>query len=136
MKRVRFLISESLGRDEVARRARAQMIMRRWTEVVGEEMAERSYPDRYSNGTVWVAVTGSAWAQELRMNKDTILKRLREMSDETGLFVEVRFGVRPIRRKDRDPLFVEQTPERPSSDLSIREIARRRLRNWPHGTRD
>lgn len=136
MKRIQSLIADSIGRDEVARTARAQIVLRKWNEIVGADMAERSYPDRYTRGTVWVAVTGSAWAQELRMMKDVILKRLTEAGGETGLFREIRFGVRPICRfEEPEP---EAKTEIPSElrELSIREIAERRLRNWPHEKRD
>lgn len=132
MKRIQFLISDSIGRDEVARMARAQIVFRKWDEIVGADMAERSYPDRYTKGTVWVAVIGSAWAQELRMMKDVILRRLIEASGEPGLFREIRFGVRPIHRKDEPELEVTTEINRELRDLSIREIAERRLRNWPH----
>lgn len=95
-------------------------------------MATRSFPDRYDHGTVWVAVTGSAWAQELRMQKDQILARLTERASEPNLFINVRFGVRPL------PEPASQEEERPAappreeeSGLSIREIAERRLKNWP-----
>jgi len=136
MRRIRFLIADSLGRDEVARTARAQIVFRKWDEIVGADMAERSYPDRYTKGTVWVAVIGSAWAQELRMMKDVILKRLKEASGEPELFREIRFGVRPIRKPEEE-IELERT-EIPTElkELSIREIAERRLRNWPHEKRD
>lgn len=102
MRRIQFLIADSIGRDEVARTARAQIVFRKWDEIVGADMAERSYPDRYTKGTVWVAVNGSAWAQELRMMKDVILSRLREASGEPDLFREIRFGVRPIRKPEEE----------------------------------
>jgi len=136
MKRIQFLIAESIGRDEVARTARAQLVFRRWSEIVGADLAERSYPDRYTKGTVWVAVTGSAWAQELRMLKDVILRRLAEASGEKDLFKDVRFGVRPIRRPEADEASVESTIDEDLKSLSIREIAERRLRNWPNEKRD
>jgi predicted nucleic acid-binding Zn ribbon protein len=126
------MLKPALGRDEVLRAARAQRILREWPSIVGPAMATRSFPDRYDHGTVWVAVTGSAWAQELRMQKDQILTRLTERAGEPNLFINLRFGVRPLP----EPAPVEE--ERPvvpvreeESGLSIREIAERRLKNWP-----
>jgi hypothetical protein len=136
MKRIQFLIAESIGRDEVARKARAQIVFRRWSEIVGADLAERSYPDRYSKGTVWVAVTGSAWAQELRMMKDVILRRLLEASGEQDLFKEVRIGVRPIRRPETEGTEVGTSIDEDLRKLSIPQISERRLRNWPHEKRD
>src|SRR5688572_33369705 len=112
------------------RKARAQRILRRWEEAVGKGLASKSWPDRYERGTVWVAVQGSAWAQELRMIKDRILEKLSEMAGEPGLFVDVRFGVRPLAPEPEiaelaDPA-IEEEHRQQLQNLSIREIAERR----------
>ena len=128
MRKLRALMQDAVGRDEVLRVARAQRALRQWSEIVGADLSRRSQPDRYERGTVWVAVTGSAWAQELRMIKDRILARLRETSGEDDLFRDVRFGVRPIVQQEPEP--EPQPPKaKRESDLSIREIAERRLRS-------
>mgnify|MGYP000176760883 CR=1 FL=1 len=98
MRRLNDLLGKAIGRDEVLRTARAQRILRRWPEVVGPLMAKRSKPDRYEKGTVWVAVQGSAWAQELRMVKDRLIARLGELAQDDALFKDLRFGVRAWRR--------------------------------------
>ena len=136
MKKLRAIIPEALGRDEVLRVARAQRALRNWSEIVGPELARRSQPDRFERGTVWVAVTGSAWAQELRMIKDRILERLRDASGEQDLFRDVRFGVRPIVKEPERTEPEDPPKPRPVSEMSIREIAERRLRNWPHASGD
>ena len=111
--------------------ARAQRVLREWATIVGPGMAARSHPERWDRGTVWVAVEGSAWAQELRMIKDVILSRLEQKAGESGLFLDIRFGVRPLPPKEK--------PEEPATyavvqddrgELSIAEIAARRLRKW------
>lgn len=123
------MLSRAVGRDEVLRMARAQQVLRDWPEIVGEGLSQRSHPDRYGRGVVWVAVQGSAWAQELRMQKDTILRRLRERCGDSSLFTDVRFGVRPLPALEA-PLLDSETPlaslDR-GTDLTIREIAERRL---------
>lgn len=136
LRKVSQVLPGAVGRDEVLRTAKAQQILREWPEIVGEGLASRSRPDRYSKGTVWVAVQGSAWAQELRMRKDMILERLRTRSGDHALFTDVRFGVRPLpaREKFAEPE-VESSPvieedDTPMEMLSIREIAERRLKNW------
>ena len=53
------MLRSAVGRPEVLKAARAWRIMHRWPEIVGEGLAERSTPDRYDRGTVWVAVRGS-----------------------------------------------------------------------------
>lgn len=98
MKKIDSLIGAALGRPEVLRAARAQQSMRRWNEVVGETLAVKSTPDRYEKGTLWVVASGSAWAQEIRLRKEEIVRRLNEISGEPGLFNDVRVGTRPRRK--------------------------------------
>jgi predicted nucleic acid-binding Zn ribbon protein len=126
------MLSQAVGREEVLRMARAQRVMREWPQVVGPAMAARSNPERWDRGTVWVAVEGSAWAQELRMIKDVILQRLEQIAGEGGLFIDIRFGVRPLPATPEsvaEPA-VYAVVEDDRGELSIREIAERRLRKW------
>lgn len=123
------MLPSALGNGEVLLAARAQAVLRRWPEVVGDFLAERSRPDRFHKGTVWVAVRDNVWAQELRMRKEQILERLNGMSAEGEIFANVRFGVRPLPSAEES---LPQTPAEPDvRHLSIREIAERRLANWP-----
>lgn len=155
MRHVGRVLPRAVENADVLRAARAGAVLRRWDEAVGELLAQKSQPDRYDRGTVWVAVQGSAWAQELRLIKPVILERLEAMSGERGMFLDVRFGVRPPKPADMASLFPDRqasytereypkaepmpetnvTPtERPSRikepGLSIRERAARRLANW------
>jgi predicted nucleic acid-binding Zn ribbon protein len=124
------MLPKAVTYEAALRAAKAQAALRDWEGIVGEALAQRSRPDRYRKGTVWVAVSGSAWAQEMRMRKETILARLRERAGDPGLFLDVRFGVRPLPPRET-PIAVEATevdPPNESEDLSIREMADRRLR--------
>jgi hypothetical protein len=132
VKRLQSMLGQAIGREEVLRMARAQAVLREWTTIVGPAMAGRSHPERYERGTVWVAVEGSAWAQELRMIKDVLLARLEQKAGETGLFLDIRFGVRPLPKTERtdEPAAVFAVVEDDRGELSIAEIAARRLRKW------
>lgn len=98
MKRLSEVIQGAIGRPEVLRQARAHAVMRRWREVVGDLLADHSVPDRFDHGTLWVATSGSAWCQEIRMHKETILGRLNGMAEDQHLFTAMRVGVRPPRK--------------------------------------
>lgn len=116
------------------RTSKAFKVLREWSSIVGEGMASRSCPDRYDHGTVWVAVEGSAWAQELRMQKDQILVKLQEKCGDPSLFNNLRFGVRPLPAKLEEPDEKPKPISKPKATTeSIREIAERRLKNWPDG---
>ncbi len=132
MKRLVQLIGPAVGRDDVLRLGLARRALRRWPEIVGALLAERSCPDRYDRGVVWVAVEGSAWAQELRLAKPRILARLRELAGDEFLFEDLRFGVRPFTvlpaAEAEEPV---AAPEPSDDPRSIREIAEARLARWP-----
>lgn len=97
------LLDQALNRPEVLRTSRAQRVMRLWVEVVGPSLAERCVPDRFDKGTLWIAASGNAWAQEIRFHKDTILARLNELASES-LFHDMRVGTRPPRKDFLLPL--------------------------------
>ncbi len=131
------MIPAAVQNDDVLLAARAQALFRDWPAIVGETLARKSRPDRYSKGTVWVAVEGSAWATELRMRKGEILQRLRDRAENGAIFTDVRFGVRALPPEPIPPVLAtepkaeESEPaEDPFAGLSIREIAERRLSKW------
>ena len=128
MKSIGKILPTALDR-EVVIMAKALETMKRWEDIVGVELASRSWPDRFDRGTVWVAVTGSAWAQELRLKKELILRRLNELGGQGSLFTDVRFGVRKLPVRDV-PESAVAVPEEPKEPLTIREIANRRLERW------
>ncbi len=129
MIRLASFLPRALHNEDVLAAARAQKVLRKWSEVVGPGLANRSFPDRFDKGTVWVAVQGSAWAQELRMMKEVIVSKLNDLADEPGLFRDVRFGVRPLPTRRVEVLADDQEQET-KRHKSIREIAEERLNNW------
>ncbi|MCC6404522.1 MAG: DUF721 domain-containing protein [Fimbriimonadaceae bacterium] len=93
MRQLSEVLPEALGRSDVLRAARALRVARRWESVVGQILAARSAPDRFDHGTLWVAVTTSVWAQEIRLRRESILQRLNEAAGERGLFQELRVTI-------------------------------------------
>lgn len=94
MKRLSDLLGEALDRRELLRSAEAQTVLRRWSEVVGGALATHTAPDAFDRGTVWVCTSGSAWAQEVRLRRETILNRLNGMARSPGLFRDLKVSVR------------------------------------------
>lgn len=48
-----------------------------WNEVVGEQVAKVSKPERIRNGTLIVSVTNAPWRAELTFRKKEILEKIR-----------------------------------------------------------
>lgn len=129
--RIIDMISAAVEDKEVLRAARAQRILRRWPEIVGDLLAEKSWPDRYDHGLVWIAVTDAAWAQEMRMIREGLLDRMRQMAGEPSLFTELRFGVRPLKApKKPEVVEIPEVLEQLHTAGSIREIAEARMKRW------
>lgn len=99
MKRIGDMLGPALDRSEVLRAARAQRVFHRWEEVVGPMLASKTTPDRFDHGTLWVKASGSAWAQELSLNKEEVLRRLNALTNEGVLFTDIRVGSRPARER-------------------------------------
>ena len=131
MRKLEGFLPGAINATEVLRCARAQIVLRDWPKFVGEFLASKSFPERYDRGTVWISVEGSAWAQELRMQKNEILQRLAHEAHERDLFTDLRFGVRklPLPTGPQDPKPVANTEARREEE-TIREIAERRLAQW------
>ena len=130
MRRVTDLLYGAIDQKEVLRAARANIALRQWPQIVGEKMTKYCAVSRFERGTLWVAVTGAAWASELRLIKDDLLEKLNEVAGEP-LFESLRIGVRPAEIVA--PVVTETKPEIQREDLShlsIQEIALRRLREW------
>ncbi len=120
----RALIPDAVGKAEMLRATRATRALRQWPSVVGPLLASKSQPERYEEGTVWVAVADAVWAQELRMAKDTILQRLNQAAGE-DLFKSARFGVRKVVPPSPAP----EPKTLPDYDrMTLREITERRRR--------
>lgn len=96
MKRLSEVMTSAIVCTDVLEGARAQKVMRDWERAVGETLAAKTTPDRFDHGTVWVASSGSAWAQEIRLRREEIVRRLNEIAGEE-LFKDLRVGVRAPR---------------------------------------
>lgn len=104
MKPISQLMRETIDQKEILRGAEAQRAMREWATVVGETLATHTLPERFDHGVLWVAASGSAWAQELRLRRETVVARLNEIAGESDLFTDIRVGTRKPRSSPADML--------------------------------
>jgi predicted nucleic acid-binding Zn ribbon protein len=93
------MLGDAIGRRDVLRAIRAQALFPQWEEVVGPALARATSPDRFERGTLWVTTNGSAWSQELILQKHIVLERLNVMAGES-LFEELRTSSGQPRAKD------------------------------------
>ena len=53
------------------------LVVTRWPEIVGEQIAKRSKAVRYDDGVLFVIVEDAAWRQNLSMEMDNIMAAIR-----------------------------------------------------------
>lgn len=90
---MRSLIGKAVPRKEVYERLESRRITGDWATVVGEYLAARSAPEAFDHGLLTIAVSSAPWAQELRLRKAELLKRLNEAAGK-DLFTDLKVNVR------------------------------------------
>ncbi len=79
---------------------RRVMIMSLWEQVVGAIVAQKSWPEKVTDGILYIGVTSHPWAAELHLLKPQILARYRQLLGRAAL-KDVDFRVTRRRaRKD------------------------------------
>jgi hypothetical protein len=71
------LIDKVMGNLGMSQSYRGWQVVTKWPEIVGEHYAARSRAIRFSDGVLFVAVDDAAWRQELAMQVDEVLKKIR-----------------------------------------------------------
>ena len=87
-----------LDRHGVARELREHRILARWRELVGEQHADRTFPDGLERGLLWVRVKNSSWVQELTFLREDLIARINRELGDPPLVREIRFHLGPRER--------------------------------------
>jgi predicted nucleic acid-binding Zn ribbon protein len=53
-------------------------VVSKWSEIVGDEIAQKAKAINFEDGCLFVAVEDDSWRQELSMRTDEILKKIKE----------------------------------------------------------
>jgi predicted nucleic acid-binding Zn ribbon protein len=70
------LLTRFLDRSGLAPKLEAASVIPQWAERVGPQIAAVTEPIRLSDGTLFVAVSTSAWMMELSMMKGQLMRKL------------------------------------------------------------
>ncbi len=84
-----------LGQHGIARELREHRILARWRDIVGETLAQRTWPDGLERGILWVRVKNSSWLHQLSFLRDDLVARLGRELGDPPLVREIRFHVGP-----------------------------------------
>jgi predicted nucleic acid-binding Zn ribbon protein len=81
-----------------------------WQRAVGARLAQKTLPERLSEGLLTVRVPSSAWAQELSLLSDVVAERLRAAGHAVQ---RLRFQVHAPPRSAERPLTTVRRAELP-----------------------
>jgi len=91
-------LGDLLGKHGVARELREHRIVARWRDMVGETLAERTFPDGLERGVLWVRVKNSSWLHQLSFLRDDLVARIARELGDPPLVREIRFHIGPRER--------------------------------------
>jgi Dna[CI] antecedent, DciA len=74
-----------------------------WRRAVGERLAQKTHPERESDGVLTVRVPSSTWAQELSLLSEVVLERLGAAGHRLQ---KLRFNVSGARLPSETPVTV------------------------------
>lgn len=61
------------------------MVVSRWPEIVGDEIARKAKAEKYEAGVLFVSVDDNSWRQELSMRYDEIMEKIRSFEFGTAI---------------------------------------------------
>jgi hypothetical protein len=153
------LVAKVLARSGVAGAVREHRLVTEWTNMVGERIAARAWPDGLDRGVLYVRVVSSAWMHELGFLREPLVEAARRVTGDPPLVKEIRFhlgarhkisdddAVAALARKRRAPRPAPPPPPVLSADAraridratehiadaELREIIREAWRRLPPG---
>lgn len=87
----------SLG---IKRKIEGYSIIRLWSEVVGDRIAENAQPKEVKNGTLFVSTVSPAWAQELTFLRSRLREQLNRRVGK-NVVRDIRFLASGFTKKEK-----------------------------------
>jgi hypothetical protein len=79
---------------------REQALVTRWSEIVGDRVAGRTWPDGLRDGVLWVRVASSAWMHELSFMRASIARQANALVGAPPIVRDVRLHLGARRAAD------------------------------------
>ena len=86
------LLSEMISRKNWSKKISQHAVFHIWPEVVGNDIAERTYPYIIRGTILWVRVSDSVWMQQLHLQKPLILEKINRRL-KGAVISDLRFQV-------------------------------------------
>ena len=96
-------LQQLLGRYSIKREIKEHRLLSHWKSIVGERIANNTFPDGFEKGTLWVRVKSSAWMHELSFMKSGMITKANEILGEKKV-TDIRLHLGGRRSRSDDPL--------------------------------
>ena len=74
----------------ITKKLRQYSVLAAWEEIVGEQIAKVTTPQRVENGVLYVSVANAPWRAELTMRKREIIQKIHSTVD-SNVIKDIRF---------------------------------------------
>lgn len=90
MQGISEILHNTLQQLGLKKRYHAELIMERWSEIVGDDISQHSCPVKFERGLMFVTVSNSVWCHHLFMLKESIISKLNRFIGEK-IVKDIRF---------------------------------------------
>jgi hypothetical protein len=98
------VISDALAFAGLTEVVRAHRIVTEWRDMVGDRVAQRTWPDGLKDRVLWVRVSSSAWLHELTLLKAQILGGIDRVLGAPRLVEDLKLHIGVRKQVDADDM--------------------------------
>ena len=124
---IRLILTHSADQSNANQAVGIELLEAAWPSLVGQEMARRTRPRAWHQGTLHIEVSSHAWVQELSFHREQLLERIQHLFPWPleRLHLSVAREFEPLELREDVEFLDVPRPERDERDE--RERARRTL---------
>ncbi len=90
MQKIEDILTTTIRNMGLQKKYNAQSIIVHWKKIVGDDIANHTYPVLVQSGILLIAVNNSVWCHHLSMMKDNIISKINDFVGEK-LILDIRF---------------------------------------------
>lgn len=90
MQKIEDILATTIRNMGLQKKYNAQSVIVHWKKIVGDDIANHTYPVLVQSGILLIAVNNSVWCHHLSMMKDNIISKINNFIGEK-LILDIRF---------------------------------------------
>jgi predicted nucleic acid-binding Zn ribbon protein len=84
------VINKIVSDSDIGKKIKKFNIFNHWPEIVGNDIGNKTKPEKLLRQTLYISVTSSTWANELNLMSGQLIKKINDFVGET-VVKELRF---------------------------------------------